>query len=95
MPAGNPWYSIGPVSRHFGELQNSQRPVRTWSEDHSARFPGDRRRISAAAEWYPDRLNTVGRGLTQGTTQIGFDLLANIGSEFWPDVKKKILHRKP
>ena len=33
-------------------------------------------------------------GLEQGTTQIGFDLLANMGSEFWPDVKKKILRRK-
>jgi hypothetical protein len=46
-------------------------------------------------EWYPDRVNTVKLGLAQGSTQIGFDLLANIGSEFWPDVKKKILHRKP
>jgi len=46
-------------------------------------------------EWYPDRVNTVKLGLTEGTTQIGFDLLANIGSEFWPDVKKKILRRKP
>jgi hypothetical protein len=46
-------------------------------------------------EWYPDRVNTVKLGLTEGTTQIGFDLLANIGSEFWPDFKKKVLRRKP
>ena len=46
-------------------------------------------------EWYPDRVNTVKLGLSQGSTQIGFDLLANLGSEFWPDVKKKILRRKP
>jgi hypothetical protein len=45
-------------------------------------------------EWYPDRVNTVKLGLEQGTTQIGFDLLANMGSEFWPDVKKKILRHK-
>jgi hypothetical protein len=45
-------------------------------------------------EWYPDRVNTVKLGFEQGTTQIGFDLLANMGSEFWPDVKKKILRRK-
>jgi hypothetical protein len=32
-------------------------------------------------------------GMVQGSTQIGFDLLGNLGSEFWPDVKKKILRR--
>ena len=46
-------------------------------------------------EWYPARLNTVKLGLVQGSAQIGFDLLANLGSEFWPDVKKKVLRRKP
>jgi hypothetical protein len=46
-------------------------------------------------EWYPDRLNTVKLGLSQGSTQIGFDLIQNLSSEFWPDVKKKLLHRKP
>jgi hypothetical protein len=46
-------------------------------------------------EWYPDRVNTVKLGLIEGTTQIGFDFLANIGSEFWPDVKRKIFRRKP
>lgn len=46
-------------------------------------------------EWYPDRLDTVKLGLLQGSTQIGFDLLANMGSEFWPDIKKTLLHRKP
>jgi hypothetical protein len=46
-------------------------------------------------EWYPDRLNTVKLGFEQGTAQLGFDLLANLRIEFWPDVKKKLLHRKP
>jgi hypothetical protein len=46
-------------------------------------------------EWYPDRLNTVKVGLEQGSTQIAFDLLANLRSEFWPDVKNRILRRKP
>lgn len=45
-------------------------------------------------EWYPDRLNTLKIGLVQGTTQLGFDLLANFGSEFWPDFKKNVLRRK-
>lgn len=46
-------------------------------------------------QWYPDRVNTVALDLTQGTTQIGFDFLANFGAEFWPDVKKKVFRRKP
>jgi hypothetical protein len=46
-------------------------------------------------EWYPDRVNTVAIGLSQGSTQLGFDLLSNLGSEFWPDIKRKLLHRKP
>jgi hypothetical protein len=46
-------------------------------------------------EWYPDRLNTMKVGLEQGTTQIAFDLLANLRSEFWPDVKKKLLRHRP
>jgi hypothetical protein len=44
-------------------------------------------------EWYPDRLNTVKLGLTQGSTQLGYDLLSNFGSEFWPDIKKTLRHR--
>ena len=46
-------------------------------------------------QWYPDRVNTVALDLTQGTTQIGFDFLANFGAEFWPDVKKKVFRRQP
>jgi len=46
-------------------------------------------------QWYPDRVNTVKLDLTEGTTQIGFDFLANVGAEFWPDVKKKVFRRQP
>jgi hypothetical protein len=46
-------------------------------------------------EWYPDRVNTVALGFSQGSTQLGFDLLSNLGSEFWPDIKRKLLHHKP
>jgi hypothetical protein len=46
-------------------------------------------------EWYPDRVNTIALGFSQGTTQLGFDLLSNLGSEFWPDVKRKLVRRKP
>jgi hypothetical protein len=46
-------------------------------------------------EWYPDRVNTVPRGLLQGSLRIGFDFVTNLGYEFWPDVKHKLLHQKP
>ena len=46
-------------------------------------------------QWYPDRVNTVKLDLTEGTTQIGFDFLTNVGAEFWPDLKKKVFRRKP
>ena len=45
-------------------------------------------------QWYPDRVNTVALDLSQGSTQIGFDFLANFGAEFWPDVKKKVFRHK-
>lgn len=45
-------------------------------------------------QWYPDRLNTVRLGMIQGTMTIGFDLLGNLGSEFWPDIKRGVFRRK-
>ena len=46
-------------------------------------------------QWYPGRLNTVGLGFSEGSLQLGFDLARNLASEFWPDLKQKILRRKP
>jgi hypothetical protein len=46
-------------------------------------------------QWYPDRLNTVRLGVLQGSLQLGFDFASNFGSEFWPDLKRTILRRKP
>jgi hypothetical protein len=43
--------------------------------------------------WYPDRLNTVRLGFIQGSVTVGFDLLGNLGREFWPDVRRKVFHR--
>lgn len=45
-------------------------------------------------QWYPARLNTA-LGFAQGSLQLGFDLATNLASEFWPDLKRKILRRKP
>ena len=44
--------------------------------------------------WYPDRLNTVGWGLIQGSVTLGFGFASNLGSEFWPDIKRNVLRRK-
>lgn len=44
-------------------------------------------------EWYPDRLNTIGLGFAQGGLVVGFDAVSNIALEFWPDIRRKVLHR--
>ena len=46
-------------------------------------------------QWYPDRLNTVRLGVLQGSLRLAFDFASNIGSEFWPDFKRKILRQRP
>jgi hypothetical protein len=46
-------------------------------------------------QWYPDRLNTMRRGFQQGSLKLGADFAGNLGSEFWPDLKRKILRRRP
>ena len=45
-------------------------------------------------QWYPDRLNTVRLGLIQGSVEMGFDVMGNLGKEFWPDIKRKVFRRK-
>ncbi|MGO9241926.1 MAG: hypothetical protein ACLQBJ_14075 [Bryobacteraceae bacterium] len=46
-------------------------------------------------EWYPQRLNTVRLGAIEGSLWMGFDLVANLGREFWPDIKRRLPRRKP
>ncbi len=46
-------------------------------------------------EWYPDRVNTVRLGALQGSLHLGFDFVSNLGVEFWPDVRRKILRQHP
>jgi hypothetical protein len=46
-------------------------------------------------QWYPDKLNTVRLDVLQGSLQLGFDFASNLGTEFLPDLKRKILRRKP
>jgi hypothetical protein len=46
-------------------------------------------------EWYPERLNNAHLGVLEGSLQLGFDFYSNLAAEFWPDVRRKILHRNP
>lgn len=46
-------------------------------------------------EWYPERRNTVRLGVIGGSLWIGFDFLANLGREFWPDIKRRLPRRQP
>ena len=46
-------------------------------------------------QWYPDQLNTVRLDALEGTLQLGFDFASNLGSEFGPDLKRKVLRRRP
>jgi len=43
--------------------------------------------------WYPDRLNTARHGFVQGSMTLGFDLAGNLGSEFWPDIRRIVFGR--
>ena len=45
-------------------------------------------------QWYPDRLNTVGQGLMQGGIILALDGVANVLTEFGPDLKRAFRHRK-
>jgi hypothetical protein len=45
-------------------------------------------------QWYPDRLNTARMGVLQGSLHLGFECATNLAAEFWPDVHRKLLHRK-
>jgi hypothetical protein len=46
-------------------------------------------------QWYPGRLNTARLGAMEGSLHLAFDFASNLGSEFGPDIKRKLLHRRP
>jgi hypothetical protein len=43
--------------------------------------------------WYPARLDTARQGFVDGSLGLGLSFASNLGSEFWPDVRRKVLHR--
>jgi hypothetical protein len=46
-----------------------------------------------AKTWYPPRSHRLRLGVLEGSYRIGADFLANLASEFWPDIKHKVFHR--
>jgi hypothetical protein len=58
------------------------------------RFGADYGSAFLSNMWYPSCLNTVRLGFIQGSVTQGFDLAGNLASEFWPDIKRKVLRRK-
>jgi len=44
--------------------------------------------------WYPARLNTFRHGFADGSLGLGLGFASNLGAEFWPDIKSKLLRRK-
>jgi hypothetical protein len=44
-------------------------------------------------QWYPDRLNTTERKLVSGSTYLGWRVVNNLVSEFWPEIKRKVFRR--
>jgi hypothetical protein len=45
--------------------------------------------------WYPARVDNAHLGFAQGSIRLGFDLVGNLGAEFWPDIKRDVFRRKP
>ncbi len=44
-----------------------------------------------AQTWRPEAV-TGGRALRSAGMSLGFDAVRNVGSEFWPDIRKKLHH---
>ena len=48
-----------------------------------------------ANSWNPDRLSDNRHAVVRGTVTLAADAGNNVFQEFWPDIKKKLFHRKP
>ena len=47
-----------------------------------------------ANSWNPDRLSDNRHAVVRGTVTLAADAGNNVFQEFWPDIKKKLFHRK-
>jgi hypothetical protein len=86
---GGIWHRAGyAVTRVFVTRSDSGEPQFNYSE-----FGGNAVMAAASDLYYPRDDRAVGDAATRFGTQIGFDLFANIGKEFWPDVKRWLTGR--
>jgi len=88
--SGNVFLRIGHAAREtvFTRTDRGGTRLSTW------RFGSALGAACLSNVWYPDRLNTFSSGMEQAAATIGLDLLGNIGSEFWPDLKHKLSRRR-
>ena len=83
----------GSVLRRMGHASRETFVSRT--DSNRIRIPAWRTGSAIGAAflsnaWYPDRLNTVSSGFEQAGATLGLDLLGNMASEFWPDLRRII-----
>ncbi len=58
------------------------------------RFAGAYAAGLSSTLWYPPPYNGIGEGFRRGTMYLGFDAAKNVFTEFWPDIKRKVLRRE-
>ena len=56
-----------------------------------SRFVADYGMPLITDEWQPGRFRTLSYGLRAGTFALGLGVGMNIGREFWPDIRKRLL----
>jgi hypothetical protein len=75
------------VSTFVARTDSGGRTVAVWrfAADYGAQFISN--------TWRPGRQTGTGDTLIRGTGSIGYDMAANVFKEFWPDIRKHVLHR--
>jgi hypothetical protein len=57
------------------------------------RFAGNYGAQFISNHWRPERQTGTGDTLIRGTISVGYDMGSNWFKEFWPDIRKHVLHR--
>src|SRR5208282_5315459 len=87
---GGLWHRTGyAISRVFITRTDTGEDQLNYSE-----FLGNTSSTAISNGYYPRQDRTVGGNVVRFGTQISFDIITDIGKEFWPDCKKFLLRRK-